>query len=66
MEEVLERLRELAEDVATPLELPDEEQLVTAQEELLLLIPRDFRHYLLTASDVIYGHLEPATIADRS
>lgn len=64
MEEVLERLRELAEDVAAPLELPDEEQLVTAQEELLLPIPRDFRYYLLTASDVIYGHLEPATIAD--
>lgn len=64
MEEVLERLHELAEDIPTPLELPDEDQLVRVEEELLLPIPRDFRYYLLTASDVVHGHLEPATAAD--
>lgn len=64
MEEVLERLQTLAEDIPTPLELPDEDQLVRVEEELLLPIPRDFRYYLLTASDVVYGHLEPATAAD--
>lgn len=64
MEETLERLRALAETVLTPLTLPDEDELVTIEEELLLPIPRDFRYYLLTASDVVYGHLEPATVAD--
>lgn len=64
MEEVLERLRALAEDVPTPLTLPDEDELVTIEEELLLPIPCDFRYYLLTTSDVVYGHLEPATVTD--
>lgn len=64
MEEILERLQELAEDVLIPLDLPDEDQLVMVEEELLLPIPRDFRHYLLNASDVVYGYLEPATAAD--
>lgn len=64
MEEVLERLHELAEDVPTPLTLPDEDELVIIEEELLLAIPRDFRAYLLSASDVVYGSLEPATVTD--
>lgn len=63
-EEVLERLRELSEDILSPLDLPDEDQVVRAEEELLLPIPKDYRHYLLEASDTIYGHLELATIAD--
>lgn len=63
-DEILEVLRELSEEVRIPLDLPDEDQVIRAEEELLLPIPRDFRHYLLTASDVIYGHLELATVAD--
>lgn len=63
-EEILERLRELAEEVSSPLELPEDDQVVRAEEELLLPIPRDFRRYLLTASDVIYGRYELATVAD--
>ena len=47
-----------------PLELPDEEQLVQIEEEILLPIPREIRTFLLEASDVIYGHLEPVTAAD--
>lgn len=64
MVEVLEKLRELAEIVPTPLTLPDEDELIIVEEELLLSIPRDFRYYLLTASDVVYGRLELATITD--
>lgn len=63
-EEILERLHELSEEVVSPLELPDEDQLVMAEEQLLLPIPRDFRHYLLNASNVVYGHLELATVSD--
>ena len=63
-EEILERLHGLSEHVVSPLELPDEDQVVQVEEQLLLPIPRDFRHYLLNASDVIYGHLELATVSD--
>ncbi|MGN0920838.1 MAG: SMI1/KNR4 family protein [Cellvibrio sp.] len=64
MEDVLELLREHNETVPVPLELPDEEQLVQIEEEILLPIPREVRTFLLEASDVIYGHLEPVTAAD--
>jgi hypothetical protein len=64
MEEILELLREHNQPVPIPLELPDQDLLVEIEEELLLPIPRDLRTYLLEASDVIYGSLEPVTVAD--
>lgn len=64
MEEILELLRENHQSVPVPLELPDEDDLVEIEEELLLAIPRDMRTYLLTASDVVYGSLEPVTVVD--
>jgi|SRR5690554_3537484 len=64
MEEVLEQLREQNTPVLVPLELPDEDSLVVVEEELLLSIPRELRDYLLQASDVVYGSLEPVTAAD--
>jgi hypothetical protein len=64
MEEILELLRDNHQLVPVPLELPDEDDLVEIEEELLLPIPRDVRTYLLEASDVVYGSLEPVTVAD--
>jgi hypothetical protein len=64
MEEILELLREHNQLVPIPLELPEQDLLVEIEEELLLPIPRDMRTYLLEASDVIYGSLEPVTVAD--
>lgn len=64
MEEILDLLREYNEEVPVPLDLPDEDQLVQVEEELLLPIPRDMREYLLKASDVVFGSLEPVTAAD--
>ncbi len=66
MEEILELLREHNESVPVPLELPDEDQLIQIEEEILLPIPRDIKEYLLEASDVVYGSLEPVTAADRN
>lgn len=66
MEEILEKLHALSEKVYPPLALPDEDDLVTIEEQLLLPIPSDFREYLLTSSDVVYGHLEPAIITDSA
>lgn len=64
MEDVIEKLREVNEPVPVPLELPDEELLVEIEEELLIGIPSEFREFLLQVSDVIYGRLEPVTVAD--
>lgn len=66
MEEVIDKLREVNEPVPVPLELPTFEQLVEAQEAMLIGIPDDFRDFLMEVSDVVYGTLEPATLADSS
>lgn len=64
MEEILDLLRDNHQPVPIPLELPDEDDLIVVEEELLIPIPRDMREYLLEASDVITGTLEPVTVAD--
>lgn len=64
MEETLERLRAAHQPVPVPLELPTHDDLVDAEEELLLPIPREMRRFLLEASDVVTGTLEPVTAAD--
>jgi SMI1-KNR4 cell-wall len=64
VEEVAEMLRERNEVVPVPLDLPDEDQLILIEEELLLPIPKEMRQFLLEVSDVIYGHIEPVTAAD--
>ncbi|KTT31724.1 cell wall assembly protein [Pseudomonas oryzihabitans] len=64
MEDVIERLREENEPVPVPLELPDEDLLVEIEEELLISLPPEFREFLLTVSDVVYGRIEPVTVTD--
>lgn len=64
LEIVIERLRAANEPVPVALALPDEDELVQVEEQLLLPLPRDYRHFLLTVSDVVYGSLEPATVSD--
>lgn len=64
MEEVIDSLRERHQAVPVPLELPDDDQLVLVEEELLLPLPRELRTFLLEASDLVVGSLEPVTAAD--
>lgn len=64
MEDVIELLREHAESIPVPLELPNDDDLLDIQEQLLLHIPYDFREFLLLVSDVVLGHLEPVTASD--
>lgn len=64
MEEVIETLRERNVDVSVTLELPSEDDLVKVEEEILIPLPGDLRTYLLEASDVICGRLEPVTAVD--
>lgn len=63
-EDIIDMLRDSNQPVPVPLELPDEDVLVEVEEQILLPIPRDMRTYLLEASDVVYGSLEPVTAAD--
>ncbi|MDH5184202.1 MAG: SMI1/KNR4 family protein [Gammaproteobacteria bacterium] len=64
MEDIIESLRECNLEVAFPLTLPDEDDLIEIEEQLLLPLPEDYKTFLLTVSDVICGHLEPATVTD--
>lgn len=64
MEEVVDQIRESALSTAAFLELPDEDDLVLVEEEILLPIPREMRSFLLQVSDVLCGSLEPVTVAD--
>ena len=64
MEDVLDQLREQSMDLAVPLELPDEDTLVEIEEQILISIPYEFREFLLQASDVVYGSMEPVTVTD--
>lgn len=64
MNEIIEQLQELSETVPVPLELPTFEQLVEVEEQILIPLPGDLKEYLLYASDVIYGAIEPVTASD--
>lgn len=64
MEDVIEQLMEQAETVPVALELPEEEDLVEIEEALFLPLPFELREFLLKVSDVVYGTLEPVTVAD--
>ncbi len=64
MNEVIEQLQQSATPSLIPLDLPEEDDLVLVEEEILLPIPREMRHFLLTVSDLILGSLEPVTVAD--
>ncbi|CAH0992440.1 hypothetical protein SIN8267_02560 [Sinobacterium norvegicum] len=64
MNDAMDMLREVNERVAVPLELPDHDDIVDVEEQILIGIPGDFRLYLLECSDVIYGYYEPVTVAD--
>lgn len=64
MDEIIEELRALNVEVLSPLELPDDEDILEVESQLLTTIDGDFRDFLLTVSDVICGSLEPVTAVD--
>jgi hypothetical protein len=64
MQELIDELRDMAEDVPVPLELPEHDQLVQAQEQILMPLPHDFIEFIMEAGDIVYGTIEPVTVAD--
>ncbi|MDP0589611.1 MAG: SMI1/KNR4 family protein [Candidatus Endonucleobacter bathymodioli] len=63
-EDVIDMLRNLAVDIPVLLKLPVDDDLLTTEETILMSLPYDLREFLLTVSDVVYGSLEPVTVAD--
>ena len=66
MDEILEELRALNAAGLSPLELPDEDDILEAESQLLVTLDGDYRDFLLTASDIVCGSLEPVTVADQN
>lgn len=64
MNAIAELLAEKSISSHFPLELPTMDDIIDAQEAMLIHIPIEMRDYLLQSSDAIYGHLEPVTLAD--
>ena len=60
--DVIAKLRRLNEPVPEPLSLPTQIQVEAAERKLKMKFPPDYRKYLLEASDVVYGSLEPAIV----
>jgi hypothetical protein len=65
LDQAIKRLRELNEPVPKPGRLPTEAEVAAIEKELGVRLHADLRKYLLTASDIVYGTKEPATITDR-
>ena len=62
MDEILTLLRKLNEPVPKPLRLPTEDDVFKVEKELNFIFPAEYRRFLLEASDVVVGTIEPATI----
>ncbi len=62
LDEAISNLRALNEPVPTPLRLPTESEVREAERRAGGRFHQDLRRYLLGASDVVYGTLEPVTI----
>ena len=60
--DVIAELRELNEPVPKPLRLPTDAEVDAAEDQLGVKFPADYRRYLLQASDVVFGPLEPAVV----
>jgi hypothetical protein len=63
LSEVIVELRELNEPVPKPFRLPTEAEVSAAEKRLNVRFHDDYRRFLLEASDVVVGTLEPAMVA---
>lgn len=64
LSQAIAQLRELNEPVPKPARLPTEQEVRAVEEHLRIRFHPDFRRFLLEASDVTLGALEPVTITD--
>ncbi|WP_339674355.1 SMI1/KNR4 family protein [Dasania marina] len=62
LESIIEELREHNLELPLPPRLPTEDEVCQIEKELGLNFHPDYKTYLLKASDVVFGALEPALI----
>lgn len=62
--DILDRLRQLNQPVPRPPRLPTASEVENVEDRLSLSFHPDFRRYLLEASDVVFGAIEPVTITN--
>jgi hypothetical protein len=62
LEEAIKTLRKLNKPVPKPMHLPTSDEVSNTQQKLGVVFHPDYYKYLLEASDVVYGILEPCTI----
>lgn len=66
LSEAIAELRDLNEPVAKPFRLPTEAEVSAAEKRLSFKFHDDYRRFLLEASDVVVGALEPAMVTPDS
>jgi hypothetical protein len=62
----IQELRAVNQHVPDPPRLPTEEEVAAAEAETGIAFHPDYRQFLLTASDVVLGTLEPASVVPGS
>ncbi|NVK10944.1 MAG: SMI1/KNR4 family protein [Gammaproteobacteria bacterium] len=66
MEDIIEQLHEIAEETPVPLEEACFDDIVDAEEQILLPLSREFKTFLLECSHITYGRYEPVSVSDPS
>lgn len=66
IDDVIRELRKLNNPLHTVKRLPTKNEVQAVEHALGVVFQPDYRKYLLEASDVEYGHLEPATATESS
>jgi hypothetical protein len=59
---MIRKLHTLNEPVPKPLRLPTSGEVQSTERQLGIKFHPDYQKYLLEASDVVYGRIEPATL----
>jgi hypothetical protein len=66
LSEVIAELRRRSEPVPRPARLPTAVEVAAVEATIGHTLPDDYRRFLLEASDVVLGTLEPATVTEPS
>ena len=65
LKSVISELRDLNEEVPKPLRKPTEADIVKIEGILELTLHPDYRTFLLTAGDIVFGTFEPALALEQ-
>ena len=64
--QAIDELRRRNEPVPRPARLPTDGEVAAAERALRLTFPPDYRRFLLDASDVVLGALEPSVVTPEA